>query len=97
MRGERLDIERPEGEFERALERGVSDHGVGAAGLEQVFHHVEDEQGAHAVVGEALPHLRREQEGKPARMAEQLALRAGRGARCGGGASYPHIGIPVLW
>src|SRR5262249_10895828 len=40
---------------------------------QQVFHHVENEQRAHPVVGETLPHLGREQEGEPARMAEKVA------------------------
>ena len=42
-------------------------------GLQQILHHVEHEQRAHPVVGEALPHLGGEQEGQPARMAEKIA------------------------
>src|SRR5258707_14955100 len=42
-------------------------------GQQQQFHHVEDEQGAHAIIGEALPHLGREQESQPARMTEEVA------------------------
>jgi hypothetical protein len=70
VRGERLGAKRAEDAFEQAPERGKPDHAVGALGLEQVFHHVEDEQRAHSVIGEALPHLGGEQEGKPARVAK---------------------------
>ena len=34
-------------------------------------HHVEDEEGAHAVVAEALPHLGEEERRQPARVAEE--------------------------
>jgi hypothetical protein len=40
---------------------------------QQKFRHVEHEQRAHAVIGEALPHFGGEQKGQTARMAEQLA------------------------
>jgi len=83
LRGERLDVERPEGDLERALERREPDHGAGMLGPEQVLHHVEHEQRAHAVIGEALPHLGREQVGERARMAEELG-RLGAG-QIGGG------------
>ena len=57
------------------LQRGEADARSRArSGCEQVLHHVEHEQRAHAVVGEALPHLGGEQIGQPARMAEQVAL-----------------------
>ena len=81
MRGERLHAERPEQEFETALERRVADDGFGAPGCEQILDHVEHEQRAHPVIGEALPHLGREQKGKSARMAEKVA-RSGCG-ECG--------------
>ena len=55
------------------LNAAEPDHGVGVLRQQQIFHHVEHEQRAHPVVGEALPHLGREQEGQPARMAEEVA------------------------
>ena len=72
MRGERLDAERAEHRFEQVLERAEPDHVLGVAGPQQVLHHVEDEERTHPVVGKALPHLGCEQEGQPARMAEQV-------------------------
>ena len=84
VRGERLHVERPEDRFVELLERAEPDHVLGVAGQQQVFHHVEDEERAHPVIGEALPHLGREQEGQPARMAEQVAG-AGHVARVFGG------------
>ena len=73
MRGERLRGERTEHAFKDAAQRRKPDHVVGVLRQQQVFHHVEDEQRAHPVVGEALPHLGGEQEGQPARMAEKIA------------------------
>ena len=72
VRGERLHAERPEHRFVQLLERAEPDHVFGVLGLQQVLHHVEDEQRAHSVVGESLPHLGRKQEAQPARMAEQV-------------------------
>ena len=57
------------------LERVEPDDGVGVLRQQQVFHHVEDEQRAHPVIGKALPHLGGEQERQAARMAEQVARR----------------------
>ena len=48
---------------------------AGLRGQQYIFGHVEHEQGAHPVIGEALPHLGGEQKGKPAGMAEELAAR----------------------
>ena len=73
VRGKGLRAKRAEHRFEQLLERPEPDHGVGVLGQQQKFHHVEHEQGPHPVVGEALPHLGREQEGQPARMPEQVA------------------------
>ncbi len=71
LRGERLDAERAEHAFEaRISERREPMIVVGVLGQQQVLHHVQHEQRAHAVVGEPLPHLGGEQEGQPARMAE---------------------------
>ena len=49
-----------------------ADHGLGALGLQQVLHHVEHEQRAHAVIGEALPHLGGEQKGETFWMPEKF-------------------------
>ena len=38
--------------------------------------HEEDEESAHPVVGEALPHLREEERGQPPRMPEEFLVRA---------------------
>ena len=46
------------------------------AGQQQIFGEVIDQQRAHPVIGEALPHLGAEQEGQAARMAEQIAAHA---------------------
>src|SRR5262249_13628361 len=73
MRGKWLRAERAEHRLEHGSERGKPDHRLGMAGLQQEFHHVEDQQRPHAVIGEALPHLGREQEGEPAWMAEKIA------------------------
>ncbi len=70
LRRQRLHVERPEQAFERALEGEQADDVAGVIGQQQVFRHVEDKQRAHPVIGETLPHLGREQEGKPARVAE---------------------------
>ena len=46
---------------------------VGEGVVEQeLLGQVEDQQAAHAVVGEALPHLGEEQHGRPRRVAAQL-------------------------
>ncbi len=37
-----------------------------------MFYEVEHKQGAHPIIGKALPHLRREQKGERARVAEKL-------------------------
>jgi hypothetical protein len=48
----------------------VDDRGL-AVGEQPVLHQVENQQPAHAVVGEALPHLGEEQHEQPARVAEE--------------------------
>ena len=70
LRGERLHVERAEYAFQRAFERTEPDHIAGMILEQKIFGHVEHEQRAHAVIREALPHLGREQERQPARMAE---------------------------
>ena len=55
---------------------GEAAHVAGMVRQQQIFRHVEDEQRAHAVIREALPHLGGEQEGEAARMAEQLRASA---------------------
>ena len=44
----------------------------GVPGQQQVLGHIQDEQRAHAVVGEPLPHFGGEQECQAARVAEQV-------------------------
>ena len=69
LRGERLRVEAPEQEFECRFDRAEAEHGLDPAGLEQIFHHVENDQRGIAEIGEALPAFGREQDGEPARMA----------------------------
>src|SRR4029079_16710097 len=52
------------------------------AGLLHGADHVEEEQRAHAVIAEALPHLREEERGQAAGMTEPLFLRDGCFQRC---------------
>ena len=51
---------RSENGFEAVLQRHESEHmrSPGTDAFNQVVDHVKDEQRAHAVVGETLPHLR---------------------------------------
>ncbi len=84
VRGERLNPERTQHRLVDTPERGKPDHVLGTIGLQQVFHHVENEQRTHPVIGEALPHLGREQKRQPARMAEEI-LGGGRVAGLLGG------------
>ena len=77
IRREGLRPERPEHAFQHAAQRVEPDDPVGAAGDEQILGHVEDEQRAHPVIGEALPHLGGEQEREAARMTEQIPERLG--------------------
>ena len=92
VRGERLRAERPEHRFVQAPQSAEADHILGVLGQQQIFHHVEHEQRAHPVIGEALPHLGREQEGQPARVAEEVGL-AVRRARAWVGSRKGHDGI----
>ena len=76
LRGERLHIERPEQRFEPPFDRAKPEHGFGLSRLQEMLDHVENDERAVAEIGEALPHLAREQDGKPARMAEQIVRRS---------------------
>ena len=49
--------------------------------LDKVVGHVQDEQGAHAVVGETLPHLGEKQHEQPARMSQNCLLAGDAGTR----------------
>ena len=80
LRSERLRVEASEQEFQDCLDGAEAEHGLDPAGLEQKFHHVEDDQRGIAKIGEALPAFGREQDGEPARVAEHVA-RAGPGCR----------------
>ncbi len=71
--GERLNVERTEQGFKGAFERRKPNHLAGVR-RKHVLDHVEHEQRPHAVVGEALPHLGREQEAQALRMAEKFRL-----------------------
>src|SRR4051794_23718368 len=73
-------------------QRAEPDHILGMPGQEQILHHVEDEERAHSIIGEALPHLGREQECQPARMAEKVSLSSGR-ATTRAGSRKAHDGI----
>ena len=71
--------ERSEEGLERALDGVEPEHFSPDVGLdEQVLHHVEHQQGLHAVEAEALPHLGQEQEGEAARVPEEGPLARGR-------------------
>ncbi len=83
LRGQRLQGERPEYQFQHVLERSQSGDIAGLRRQQQVFDHVEHEQRAHPVIGEALPHLGREQEGQSARMTEQVGWGFSGGAHIG--------------
>lgn len=68
-----------EEELERALDGFEPEHFSPDFGLdEQVLHHVEHQQGLHAVEAEPLPHLGEEQEGEAARVPEEGPLARGR-------------------
>ncbi len=72
LRRQRLHVERTEHGFKRMLDGQKPGDIAGVVRQQQIFRHVKDEQRAHPVIGEALPHLGREQESEPARMAEQI-------------------------
>ena len=57
VRGEGLHTERSEHGLEKRLERREPDHVLGVPGQQKQLHHIKDEQRAHSVIGEALPHL----------------------------------------
>ena len=73
LRRQRLHAERAEQRFEACFQGGEADDLLRVLGLERVFHHVQHEQRAHAVVGEALPHFGGEEIGQAARVAEKVA------------------------
>src|SRR5262249_27209089 len=65
---------------------GEPEHSLAHVGAqEQMVHHVEHEQRAHPVVGEALPHLGEEQEEEAARVPEPGFRFGGRACRLDGG------------
>ena len=70
VRGQRLRAERAGQRLERGFQRAEANDLSGALGLQQIIDDVENEQRAHAVIGKAFPHLRREQEGEALGMAE---------------------------
>jgi len=78
--GERLRAERSADPFESALEHRKAEHVMDVVRQQQVLRHVEDEQCAHSVIREALPHLGREQEREPARMTKEIMCGEGVGA-----------------
>ena len=58
--------------------RDVDQRGIGAVNAvggvvaeKEVLGQIEDQDGAHPVIGEALPHFREEQHVQPARVAEE--------------------------
>ena len=59
--------------FEQGPKAGEPNNTLGILRLEQFVHHIEHKQGAHAVVGESLPHFRAEEKGQAARMAEEVS------------------------
>ena len=71
LRCEGLHAERTEQALEHAADSAEPD-GAAMAGQQKVFHHVKYEQRAHAIIGESLPHLGREQEAQTPRMAEKF-------------------------
>ena len=89
LRGEGLRRQRPEHGFQGVPERDEADHRAGALRLEQIFDHVEHEQRAHPVIGEALPHLGREQKSEAARMAEKVGCRRRIADTGKGGCGHP--------
>ncbi|MNL23295.1 hypothetical protein D3C87_1446760 [compost metagenome] len=82
-RGERLDRQRPIDGFQRAAEAAEAGDILDMPRLEQLADHVEDQQGLHAVVGEALPRLGEGQIPEADRMAEQPPSRRADGRRRG--------------
>ena len=84
LRGELLRFKRAEHEFQSAFECAEARHTRCVLWREQIFDHIEHQQRAHPIIREALPHLGGEQEGEPARMAEQISLPASFVSGCGG-------------
>src|SRR5579871_1950214 len=93
VRREGLNAKRTERGFQNVLERCEPDNLASRFRLQQVFDEVEHEQRPHAIIGEALPHLGREQEAKAAGRAEKLGGGAGGGGGGGGGnGGFGHLG-----
>ncbi len=80
LRSERLRVEAAEQEFEGCFDRAEAEHGLDPTGLEQILHHIENDQRGIAEIREALPAFGREQDGEPGRVAEKVA-RADPGCR----------------
>ena len=101
MRRKRLHPQRPEHGFEEMPERSDPDDVLDLSLMQQVFHHVEDEERPHSVIGEALPHFRREQKGQCTGVAKQVArVRTNGASRCcghdgcgGGGADLERVAV----
>jgi len=73
QRRQRLHIERTGEIFEEAFDPAITPHMLDMSGKQQIFGQIEDQQRPHAVIGEALPHLRAEEDGKAQGMAKQFA------------------------
>ena len=71
--GERLYVERAGEGLERGFDGAIAPDILHMPGKQQIFRHVEDEQRAHSIVGEALPHLGSEQDREAERVAEEFA------------------------
>ncbi len=68
-------VDKAEQELKRRLDAAIACNRSGVLRGEQVFHHVEHDQRGIAEIGEALPHLSREQPGQAGRMAKNIGPR----------------------
>jgi len=73
LRGERLDLEWSEQEFEGGAHGAKAHHRFHPPRLEQILDHIENNQRGVAEIGESLPSLGCEEDGKPARMSKKVA------------------------
>ena len=96
LRRKGLHVERTEDRFEHVLEAGKTEHIAGVLGDQQIFRHVEDEERAHPVIREALPHLGGEQEGEAFGMAEKVGARRHHGVT-GGMSAFSHEQSPPFF
>src|SRR5882672_1500920 len=78
-----------------AVDRGRRLIRVAEAAFFDLLHHEQDQQRAHAVVAEALPHFREEQRREPARVAEDLRALT-RGSDCMAHRGFPFFGAARL-